>query len=271
MLEKLITYAKDNAISEATFTIYLGSKVKTPEELKPLIYTSLKSTFQEFGVLDRSIRVGGKSIQENVTVAYRLSGFENEKLRWVLQVNQDSETPSISIHCLKYKDWKEFSETVIHTIKEVSLLKEDISAHFFSLSYIDQFNWLDEKLPIMETLFQPNDFLPKSVLNTDALWKFGLVLSNKNNNFGDFEFKYTDKIDITTNQVNPSIFNIGLIHNTMLSYGRVESLKGFLENGKIKNALEFAHKNNKKILRSMLQDEVLEKMGMNKNISHASS
>lgn len=266
MLKKLVTYSKDNAIAEATFSLFLDKSISKSQDFEELLNYGLKDFFHQFQIVEEknvALQDNNYEISTRSNAGFIMTGFENDKRRWVIQTRDTPVYPTLSIHCLKYKNWEDFFETVKKILFSISKFRSNIYVNFFSLSYVDKFNWLDQQLPVMSEIFKANQFLPEAVLNTNQVWTSSLVINKDKLMKNDTNFSYTDKIDISTYR-NPEkdYYSINLVHNTILSFGTTEKLEKLLETKTLSKALEFCHTNNKVVVKSILQKPVLEKMGI---------
>ena len=60
-------------------------------------------------------------------------------------------------------------------------------------------------------------------------------------------------------------YNILLAHNTIQELNSPETINKLFNDSLIDSLLDFAHKNNKRIVNAILTEPVTQKMGMNKN------
>ncbi len=266
-LDKLYLYASNNALSEATLALFIEQPLVKLEEFELLLQEELKELFQEFKLQSSktvSVSKNDISVKDNIS-GFQMNGYENGKKRWLIQAKPTHPYYSLSIHCLLYKGWSDYKETLLNILKKISTLRKGIFTRALSLTYVDQFNWLEEEFPNTDIIFKESDFIPKSILNSKKPWQFGLEINNNRTYKYKDSLEYLDKIDAFIRKIDNANYNIVLIHNTVCEIKEIETIENLLSQQNFTEHLDFAHNNNKKIIKSILKNEVLEKMGIKIN------
>jgi len=268
-LNKLYLYASNNALSEATLALFIEQPLVKLEEFELLLKDDLKELFQEFNLqvsktVSFSVSKSKISVEDNIT-GFLINGYEDGKKRWVLQAKPTHPYYSISIHCLLYKGWSDYKEILLEILKKISTLRKGIFTRALSLTYVDQFNWLEEEFPSANLIFKDSKFLPKSIFDSNKPWQFGLEIKHERTYKEKHTLEYLNKIETFIRKVDEANYNIGLIHNTVCEIQEIETIENLLSQKAFNEHLEFAHNNNKKVIKSILKNEVLSKMGININ------
>ena len=266
-LDKLYLYASNNALSEATLALFIEQPLVKLEEFESLLKGELKELFQEFKLQpSKTVSFSKSKISvEDAITGFEMNGYENGKKRWIIQAKPTHPYYSISIHCLLYKGWNDYKETLLEILKKISILRKGIFTRALSLIYVDQFNWLEEEFPNASLIFKDSRFLPKSIFDSNKPWQFGLEINNERTYKEKHTLQYLNKIETFIRKVDEANYNIGLIHNTVCEIKEMETIENLLNQKAFTEHLEFAHDNNKKIIKSILKDEVLAKMGLKIN------
>ncbi len=266
ILENLIPYAKSNAISETSFTFFLEQVLINPQDFLNKIQEEFKSFFQEINLISRSvITIDGKGLDktEDGIIGFVLTNYENGSKRWIVKLDREGEMQRLSIHCLFYKDWDDYLKTTTYVLNVIVNSGRELFINAYSLGYVDQFDWIDDSFPNLEEIFsKDSDLLPLAILQSKKTWSYSFQINQKSVT-ESFKKDYIDRIDISIREFKSKL-NFLIIHNTLQELDLPQTLKNLFADSTIQEALQFAHGNNKKIIKSIFTPPVLEKMGMNK-------
>jgi uncharacterized protein (TIGR04255 family) len=266
-LENLIPYSKNNAISETVFTLFLEQPIVKPEEFVINANTVFNGFFHQNQLItSRNISINELGKPQNVSdeiSGFLFKYFENGNERWLLKADKFGEIQRVSLHCLLYKDWNDYKSNVLKIFKEISDFRKDLFVRAYSLSYIDQFDWMEDSEPPMNEIFKQSEMLPNILLKSNETWNYSVQITKKSE-INNIEKSYTDRIDAALRKKETN-YNILLAHNTIQELNSPETINNLFNDSLIDTLLDFAHKNNKKIVNTILTEPVTHKMGMNKN------
>lgn len=272
-MDKLIPFNKENnhSISEAIFTLFLPNRLYELTKFKTSIEVNgkLKSIFQHFRMLE-----GFKflvEIENNVTATqskngedgFQLEGFENGKLTWLIRYQPNNQgLNQLSIHSLNYKGWSNFYTNIFEFLKNINEIDSSIYVSGYSISYVDQFDWVDAEFPPVELIFKSSSkYLPKSIFDSKENWN---IVSNFDSLLQEKQIK--EHINIGSRKLSEKSYNIYLMHVSNLLLSETESLNNFCMKDNASNIFaNELHELNKIFLRDSLSDTILNLIGIKIN------
>jgi uncharacterized protein (TIGR04255 family) len=275
VLEKLIPFngKGSHSISEAIFSIILPNKILEPKRFETLIRDdgSLKDKFQSFKVLEGtniSVNVKFNDFQPQLTSefgktgdnGFQFEGYKEGKLTWLIRCLPNQPLANIlSIHCLDYSRWDDFYTNVFLFLKGLSSIDNGIFLTGFSLNYIDQFDWIDEKPMPVKNIFVGNGvYIPKRLIETDEPWNYSLNYQTKVGGHTVLEH-----INLGTRKVILGKENIFITHTAVLGFPSPKNLSVICQDSiGLKEIADKMHLLNKDFLKNVLVEDISNAIGL---------
>lgn len=275
ILDNLLPSQKNHSISRVVFSFFLAQKILQPEKFKDLLLGNVFNRFQKFqvtqehGILFEQVITQGETTVSTNSIAPKTNGFifqsftQGER-EYVLKLeNRNSENPSnnlsvISVELYKYIDWNSFILDVKSFIIAISKFQANLFIKSFSLSYIDQFNYINTEPITMKDIFVENKFFPSIINNTPDEWAYNFA--------GKYIYEETELVQhINANFKRISDMNqlLTLAHTTAKPASNdIYEINEQNLNDIVLPYAERMHTLNKVFLKESLVQEVLDKIGI---------
>lgn len=249
---------KNHGIKECVFTIFLKSPIKNLEDFPKFFKSNLLEIFDKYEIVKTfsftfSNNPNEKNRQEvNDLGGYKLFKLEaNTKPQIVCQFVNEKDRQYVALHCFEYVSWKTFRESM--NVVFFALSKYiNIGVSAFNLYYLDEFKSNKEEISIESIFRKQSDLLPSGFFKSQSSF---LVFNTQRHENSD-KFDYFDKIEL---KVQNGIMSIG--HSTIISIEE-ENFKNLIQSEMFWRRIEWAHDNNKLLLKDVLSEEIQEFVGL---------
>ncbi len=251
-----------HSIKEVVISLFLLNPILKPERFEELIKSGYKDIFQQFEPVShfqvqfhKDKGTNKVEFKQEQNAGFKFVSFKDGKVDRVLQGINEPQRTFISFHNLNYVRWEPFFNGYKKHITTLAEVQSDISIKAFSLHYIDELIWIDEKKPIDTSLILkknkdkiPGDFFTSQNPN------FSLVSDKM---IGDS--KYLDRLEIRVNSLpKPSLV---ISHNVTENLDNEIQLNSLFQSD-FEQKIEDMHSYNKELLGNILQDNVQALIGL---------
>lgn len=260
---ELITLPNSNhGIKEAVITIFFKDPLDDLIGFEEYFNTHLTDLFDkhdEVRNFEFSFSINKKDTpppKKEQFAGYKLYKLKGSQIQYYCQFVNENNRQFVSIHIREYITWKFFSSTSKSILDALSgLLKGKVSA--FNLYYLDEFKVVSEILPKNRIFNESSNLLPSDFFKSENSF---LVFNTEKVN--DLGFNFFDKIEL---KVQNKVINLG--HSTIMPLAYVVDFKDLKTNIEVWNQINWAHQNNKTLLRDVLSIETQDFIGLNKNLN----
>ena len=252
----LHTAHSEHAIKEAVISFTVSPQIVNPTKYIDLINEGqpLYGKYHKFEPLKlRELKVE-TGLDTNTIVSERDAGFKfiafNEgKACSVIQGLSQPRFGIFTFNTINYKGWKSFKEDSLGAAEGIAKFQDIYTVNAFSLTYIDEFYFDNERD------YKPNDLfnlesrnLPKGIEDSDFVdFNFNLKRHQEYDYFENFSIRVFNECSKKTIRITNNLtFEISPILFT-------EILKSDIE-----KYLDYIHKQNKKTLKDILNENVVE-------------
>jgi uncharacterized protein (TIGR04255 family) len=257
----------NHAIKQASLSLFFGSEFTSFAEVRKLIGTELSDLFNQARDLNwMEVEVKGRTSQPEIVsssaqvtgpVGFQAAQLKDGVTTRILQVSNEDERVSLSLHNLRYGRWADFLALFERILATLAPSLADSTIIGASLHYVDELEWThpDEPLPIAE-LYKPNeDYFPRLFFKSSL----GEVTLTAPQMVSDLLF--FDRLHITSAANGRPVVNIS--HNVVHQFEKSTRFSLLLEQpNRLSYVLQQAHEHNKNVLREILQPEVQEFIGL---------
>ncbi len=255
---------EENAIKEATISLFLSSPIIKPERFEAIIKDSEMNgffhSFQNIGAFSFSIEnVSGTIINKDNThknnAGFRLEKFFEGKPEFVLQGMNQNNRNYFSFHDLSYKRWSNFIENYTKIFSAIQKIQSEIFLTGISLHYIDEFIWVEEGQIDLSKIMVAQNYLPQNFIKI----KNGhLVNTREIESQGDN--KLFDRLEVLL--LDNIAKTVTISHNQTLQFNNLIDLKEKDNQNKVLQDLQQLHDNNKKFLNDVLLLQIKKLIGL---------
>ncbi len=273
-LEKLIPSKTKHSVSEVIFTLILANPIVNTKDFNDLLKdgSALHGKFQNFKnnpSINVKFKVEANSsdlqpqISQNGDDMFSIEAFKDGKLSWLIRYLSSNINPSLmnalSIHNLDYENWHDFFEENFAYMKAIGNVEQGIFVNSYGLTYIDQFNWTEAKLPTMQSIFNDESkYLPKLLFETEGVWSFTATHTRKVD-----ENMVNEYTNVGITQIAENNFNIYLLHQSSSNFITPQKLKELcVDKDNLKKITTKMHNLNKEFLLQTLTDEICDKINL---------
>ena len=261
-LDSLKPCSGAHSIKEATVTFFLVSKIMRPDAYQALLSGALRDRYQQFSPASQvQMKIGPipTIINSELKVAnntgFKMVGFDAGQTSNAILGQNEFNRFFFSFHSLKYKGWTEFIDGVIGDAREISKVEPKFILAY-SLQYLDEFVWEDNRSYDAKLFFRKSEYLPNDIFDSSIL-EYSLSLDKKYK-----DRVYLDRIAVNVNdQINRNKL-ITVIHNMtfVLKESELLPFDVLLGSSAFKENMDYAHNVNKDTLKAILTDEVCKKI-----------
>ncbi|MGV6862600.1 MAG: TIGR04255 family protein [Putridiphycobacter sp.] len=266
-LEYLEPCRKGHAVKEASLTVFLNSPLKNFKSFESLLDEDLRDLFQRFDVVSsQSVRVNftrQKSITENLDVienGFKFTHYENGKAVRVFQgINEENRT-YITFQELNYIRWNDFNLLFQKCFSSLSK-KGGIIAKAFSLHYIDEFHWNNENdIPYRKIFNKENEVIPEYFLEAKSIdYLLSRNIEDKKN-----KVELVERLQINGVNTRKSRGSRLMLSHNLSEILNIESeITQFIDSEGFCEKIDYVHKLNKKLLKKLFVQEILDKINYN--------
>lgn len=255
---------KENAIKEATISLFLSSPIIKPDRFERIVKDDELSgffhSFQNIEAFSFSIEnVSGTIVNRDNThknnAGFRLEKFLDGKPEFVLQGMNQNNRNYFSFHDLSYKRWSNFTENYSKILKAIQKIQSEIFLTGVSLHYIDEFIWVEEGQIDLSKIMIAQNYLPQNFIkikNGHLVNTREIESKSDNKLFDRLEVLLIDNIAKT----------VTISHNQTLQFNNLIDLKETDNQNKILQDLQQLHDNNKNFLKAVLLPEIKKLIGL---------
>jgi len=251
-----------HSIREVVISLFLLNPILKPERFETLISSGYKDVFQKFERVSqfqvqfhKDKDANKAQFKHEQNAGFKFVSFRDGKIDRVLQGINEPQRTFISFHNLNYDRWLPFLEDYKNNITALAEVQSDIFIKAFSLHYIDELVWIDEKNPINKNLILKNNSekIPGDFF-TSQNPSFSLI-SEKT----IAHSKYFDRLEVGVNSMpKPSI---------VISHNITENLESEIQlsalfHSDFEQKIEDMHSYNKEMLTNILQEDVQTLIGL---------
>lgn len=212
------------------------------------------------------------SISVPNTKEHRVPAVKDKPLEFIFE-SLDSKTSlwevyiykdAITISCHEYTRWENFYKISEHILTKIfsSIPKKHLWG--ISLGVLDVFEVISEKSFSLQNLFkEDSEFITRAFINSE-LSPARSLCSFSNLYKGDHWEEYLNRISISAETNEESSFKFVIDHLSTIYSNKKMLAQDFYAKStrEIEDAIYFLHDENKKIIKSLLTDSVLERIGL---------
>ena len=263
MLKQFIRLPNErHAIKEATISLFFGSVFVDLPQLAETIKGALSSVFELTELLHRQqveVRVEGPFPNPNLTTnlaepdvtGVRASRLHDGRPHRVLQLLNEEERVSLSLHNLHYDRWDDFLTLFEEVTQSLAPRLANMVVVGCGLHYVDELAWTHPTMPLpLEQIYQANPaYLPDRFFESAASELLLTVPSTCGN------VHYFDRLHVTSLSNNQPVATIS--HNLVHQFDEQRDLTALQKQpNALRHVLQQAHEQNKLVLRAILQPEI---------------
>lgn len=265
----LRTCAKNHAIKEAIITFFVLPKIINPEKYSNLLENGqpLSGLYQKYEPIKQvEIKIGqGAStniIKEYKNEGFKLISFRDGQTSDVIQGLNQPNRGLFTFNTVNYKKWKEYYENAISAAKHIASVNSNTPymVTAYNLTFIDEFYYEDKNKYKGIDIFNKNSInLPENILEAKFA-DYNLNIGKDNNEKPYIEnilLRVIDEVDKKTIQITNAITFV--IDNNPTVLSSILKDRIFQEN------LDFAHEENKNMLKDILNTDVCKAIKLIKN------
>ncbi len=250
----LHTIQDNHAIKEAVISFTVFPQIEEPLIYKDLLERDL-SRYHKFEKvrlkeLKVSANINETTVESIKDVGFKMISFKEGKASDVIQCLRQPPFGIFTFNTINYKDWRSFKSDRLSDAKSIANFQNRYSVKAFSLMYIDEFYFEDEKEYDPKVLFNlESRNLPKGIEDSDFVdFNFNLrrCRDDQRNYFENVSIKvFTEEKKKT----------IRITENLTFE---VESMKftDILDSPYLNDSLDFCHNENKNTLKDILNSNV---------------
>ncbi|MHA3788164.1 TIGR04255 family protein [Flavobacterium hauense] len=253
--------SKKHSIRNVVATVFLAQnvlKIETLFDKLNNVESICKSYPRRNKTTLRTIRLDDNIKQDKIN-GFVFESFDVQgRLENILRlVNQSDNTTALTFETRRYENWENYLNKLVDDLSVVSdNYKFFISA--ISLSYIDEFTWVNsEKIPVKEIFNVNSELINNKFLNSDNAT---LILHSQAKEDVDSNEGYEEKTEISFgNRLRKVIIN----HQYVKTFDSFEDSNEALTNDLLTGYFQKAHNINKDVLKEVLSQEVLKLINLN--------
>lgn len=262
-INEITPHGEQHAIEAANFAIVFRSNVDEADEGR---FEDGKQKLQDlFGSIDSpgffQIQFGEDERNNRPPVLKKLADFGRDgKREWSAQFGENA----VALTCLRYTNWDEIWPNVeerldaliefIDQFKLVGSIEHSVTDTFYAAK--------DNKAILSKGVFKGGDWIPNFLLEyDDPRWDFSCGKFIKRDDRSETLERMEAKSIISGNQISVSITN-SFSHRYFAPVRLKELLRDSKLNADTKGLFEGFHENNKTSIRSILNDELLTRIGL---------
>lgn len=256
----LHTYQDNHALKEAVISFTVSPQITNPSLYSQLINEGnpLSGVYHKFEPvkirefkINHDITGTNTSIDTSNVAGFKLIAFKSGKTCNIIQGLPQPRFSVFTFNTVNYEGWNSFKSDSLIAAKIIANFQNIYTVSAFSIMFIDEFYFEDEKDYVPNVLFNINsNCLPKGIEDSDFVdFNFNLRRHNNNKNyFENISIKvFTDGKRKTIRIIGNLTFQISPLPFTIL-----------LNASDLEEYLDFGHLENKKMLRDILNPKIIE-------------
>ena len=249
-----------HSVKEAVVFFSVTPCISEPKSYKALILDGggLFGKFQRYEPIKNiSVSFNQKTeetaIEQSQDSGFKLLSYANGELSFLAQGINQFDKGVFTFNMLKYESWTLFMNQVVEAAKEIAKFRSNYLVKSFGLLYIDEFRAINpSEFNISQIFNLESDFVPRTLSNSNLL-DYNLNFSKEE---GDRQWAENLMVNIDNNQKIISIYN-----NVSFAILPVK-FQDMVEHEELEDALNFAHGENKKLLKDLLNQEISKMIGL---------
>lgn len=235
---------KNHSIKEAVITLFLDKPIRNLDKFDDFYTQTLQNIFTKKETINFE-----HNEQDAGFKLYRVNQNETDLL---MQLSNNQYRQFISLHCLKYIRWQNFRTDFVKILSALDhWLNNKVVA--FSLHYIDELNCKDDVIPLESIFRKDSDFLPRRIFDSQN----SFLVFNTQRNSDNTKYQHFDRIEL---KVQNKVVSIS--HNSIIPIGQHDNFKDFISCNVCSDKLDWAHHQNKELLKDILSQEVQKIIGL---------
>lgn len=258
----LHTVSQQHSVKEAVISFTLSPKLKDFSNYEDLTKegNSLYGHYQKFEpIFVQEIKVNPDltEVKGKKDRGFKMLGFEDGKVSDIIQAIPQPTQTLLTFNTVNYKGWSDFMPKSIKYALSIAEIDKDLKLEALGVMFVDEFFFEEQSRYDPKEIFNldsPN--LPQSIFDSD---RTDYNLSNHKVSDG---FDYMENISMQL--FNEADFGRKVIRITgnIMSNVQPLSFKEVLESKDLRDYLDFAHNQNKIMLRSILSEGALKMIGL---------
>lgn len=263
-LKSLIPCRENHSVKEAVLTVFVDAPISDVSSFKDLEQHGILEHFKRFELVNQNqFKISLKHSTPNVDakkvneVGFKFVDYNDGKSIKVFQGMNEENRFYFSFHDLAYNRWEQFKNLFDTCISLLSKHKGKFHVKAYSLHVIDEFNWI-EKSPIpYKDIFRDNNKIIPAIFNESTSIDF-LISRNHNVDVTGSTRDGIERIQINgVNNENALKSKLIISHNyTEIMNDTTEALI-LIQSNEFAKKITGAHKQNKELIKELLNDEVL--------------
>lgn len=249
----------DNAIVRVQATLFLAQRFPKPEFILEKISDEKYFSRYQKKTLTKSKRINLNhndfQVSNEQVTGFVLERFDEKGVVediFLLDVNPNkADETKIVIETRSYQNWQLFNDFLFENINNFAKLTQELYLQGFSLNYLDEFNWVSEKLINVDEVFkQESDYLSQSFKKSYN----GNIVSVSQLKSDEEGIAVTEeRIEIA---LNNDFKKVQINHVIASVYDDVFVYTDLFRD-KLKSQLKTIHSSNKNVLKGILIDGIL--------------
>ncbi len=251
MVEGLIPASGKHSITRVVATIFVPQTFLKPEDAFGKV-KDLKefSKYQKKTIIKPttiSIKNNSFGVTSNEIAGFLFEEYdESGRLKNILKLENIRENQSvITIENRVYKDWNHFKKRLIEDVKSLSG-KIDIYIDAISLTYVDEFRWINAGKINVDSIFNTESELLNKKFRDSKNGTLILISQGSNE-----ETNFEEKTEISFNN---DVKRVAMSHQYAIKLNGLELFNGLEKSGDFENYYDESHNANKQILFDILTE-----------------
>lgn len=249
-----------HSVKEAVVFFSVTPSIPDPKSYKELIVEggALCGKYQRYEPI-KNITVhfnqqsAETTIEQSQDKGFKLLSFSDGELSGLVQGINQYDKGMFTFNTLKYKDWGSFWNQVKESVSAVVAHYTDYLVRSFGLLYIDEFRAVNPKEFKISQLFDlDSEFVPRTISSSN------LMDYNLNFRKEEKERQWAENLAVIIDN-NKKVVTI----NNNVTFTIVpKGIQELVDSDYLEEFLYFAHKENKKLLKDLLKQDICKMIGL---------
>ena len=193
------------------------------------------------------------AIEKSQDSGFKLLSYSDGELSFLVQGINQFDKGVFTFNTLKYENWNMFLNQVREISQKVARHRSNYLVRSFGLLYIDEFRAINPKEFDISQIFNlDSDYVPRTVANSN------LLDYNLNFRKEDGDRQWAENIMVNIDNMRKVITIYNNVSFAIIPF----KLQDFVEGDNWLEILNFAHNENKKMLKDLLNQEICEMIGL---------
>lgn len=256
------TVSDNHSIKEAIISFIVSSNISNPRGYSKLLEKegALYSLYHKFEPIKQvEVKISKNDFETKVQniedSGFKLVSFKEGKITDIIQGINQNRQGVFTFNTINYLGWEQYSSSVLNAAKAIANYNENFSVIAFSLLYIDEFFFKSAKDYNPKEIFNlRSSRLPKGIEDSEFV-DFNLNLKKQKE-----EKKFVENLSVKVFDIEERKI-INITNNITFSISPTPFID-LLNNDDLKIFLNFVHEENKGVLRDILNNKIINSIGL---------